>query len=121
MRRRIGDMVLAVLAAGLASGPVAAQATPEPGRGELLYTTHCIACHSEQLHWRDKKAASTWPRLKDEVRRWQDAARLGWSEADILDVARHLNETIYHLPQTADVVGRAPPGGAVTGLARAAR
>lgn len=105
MRRRIGDMVLALLAAGLASGPAAAQATPEPGRGELLYATHCIACHTEQLHWRDRKAASSWPRLKEEVRRWQAAARLGWSEADIVDVARHLNETVYHLPQTADVVG----------------
>ena len=25
-------------------------------RGELLYTTHCIACHSTQVHWRDKRS-----------------------------------------------------------------
>lgn len=24
-------------------------------RGELLYATHCIACHSDKVHWRDKK------------------------------------------------------------------
>ncbi len=124
MRRRIGYMVLAglaVMAVGLAGGPAAAQATPVPGRGELLYTTHCIACHTEQVHWRDRRAASSWPRLKEEVRRWQAAARLGWTEADIVDVARHLNETIYHLPQTADVVGRVSPGEAAAPVARAAR
>ena len=121
MRRSIGGMFLAVLAAGLASGPAAAQATPVPGRGELLYATHCIACHTEQLHWRDRRTASSWPRLKEEVRRWQAAARLGGSEADILDVARHLNETIYHLPQTADVVGRLAPGAALAEVARAWR
>jgi mono/diheme cytochrome c family protein len=26
-------------------------------RGERLYTTHCIACHSTQMHWRDKWVA----------------------------------------------------------------
>lgn len=27
-------------------------------RGELLYTTHCIACHTTEMHWRDRRAAS---------------------------------------------------------------
>ncbi|MDP1646637.1 MAG: cytochrome C [Rubrivivax sp.] len=127
MRGRIGDMVLAglaglaVLAAGLASGPAAAQAAPLPGRGELLYATHCIACHSEQVHWRDRKVASDWPRLKQEVHRWQAVAQLGWTEADVVDVARYLNEIIYRLPQTADVVGRVSPGEAGVPAARAAR
>ena len=57
------------------------------------------------MHWRDKRAATDWPGLKEEVRRWQAADRLGWSEADVVAVARYLNETVYHLPQTGDGIG----------------
>lgn len=71
-------------------------------RGELLYTTHCIACHAAEMHWRDKRSASNWASLKVQVRRWQDAASLAWGDNDILDVSRYLNETIYHFEQTAD-------------------
>lgn len=77
--------------------PAAAQS-----RGEMLYATHCIGCHSTQMHWRDKRAATDWAGLKAQVRRWQDANSLGWGEADILEVARHLNETIYRFEQTGD-------------------
>ena len=71
-------------------------------RGQLLYSTHCIACHTTEMHWRDKKAATDWPSLRFQVRRWQGNAGLGWSEADILEVARYLNESIYRYPQTSD-------------------
>jgi len=118
LRGRRGALVLAGLAACLAGGQAVAQTTPEPGRGQLLYATHCIACHTEQVHWRDRKAASDWPRLKQEVRRWQAAARLGWTEVDIVAVARYLNETIYHLPQTADIVGGTPSDAAQVLAAR---
>jgi hypothetical protein len=56
------------------------------------------------MHWRDKRVASKWPALKAQVRRWQDAASLAWSDGDILAVSRYLNETIYHFEQTADTV-----------------
>jgi len=36
------------------------------------------------------------------VSTWQDNASLKWSDADIASVARHLNNTIYHFPQTTD-------------------
>ncbi len=74
-----------------------------PSRGELLYTTHCGACHSTQMHWREKKLATTWETLKAQVRRWQGVARLEWGEAEIEDVARYLNETIYRYPEPARV------------------
>ncbi len=81
-------------------------------RGQLLYTTHCIACHTTQMHWRDQRVATDWTRLKAEVRRWQGTAALNWSDADIVDVARYLNESIYRLPQTADPLAhlQAPSG-----------
>jgi mono/diheme cytochrome c family protein len=79
-----------------------AQAQSAPSRGELLYSTHCITCHSAQIHWRDKKAATDWTSLQLQVRRWQGAADLGWTDSDILDVARYLNDSIYRYPQTPD-------------------
>lgn len=71
-------------------------------RGQLLYAAHCIACHTTQMHWREQRVATDWTRLKAEVRRWQGTAALNWSEGDIVEVARHLNESIYRYPQTAD-------------------
>jgi mono/diheme cytochrome c family protein len=89
---------VSVLAGALALAP-AAQAQ---SRGELLYSTHCIACHTTQMHWRDKKLATDWNSLKAQVRRWQAAAQLHWNEDDILAVTRHLNERIYRFEQTSD-------------------
>ena len=71
-------------------------------RGELLYSTHCIACHTSQMHWRDQRSATDWQSLKAQVQRWQGAASLDWSEADVLVVTRYLNETIYRFEQKAD-------------------
>jgi mono/diheme cytochrome c family protein len=65
-------------------------------RGELLYSTHCGACHTAQMHWRTNRAAVDWTSLKAEVRSWQAAASLGWSEDDVIVVARYLNDGIYH-------------------------
>ena len=67
-------------------------------RGELLYSTHCIACHSAQVHWREKKLATDWTSLQSQVRRWQGVSRLGWSNEDIAEVARYLNALYYHYP-----------------------
>ncbi len=86
-----------LLAACTASMAFAAPAQAQ-SRGELLYTTHCIACHGTQIHWRDKRLATDWGSLLVQVRRWQANAGLGWNEDDILQVARHLNDTIYRLP-----------------------
>jgi mono/diheme cytochrome c family protein len=91
-----------VLIALLAGGLIAASSALAQSRGALLYATHCIACHTTEMHWRDKRSASSWASLKDQVRRWQDAASLAWSEGDILEVSRYLNDSIYHFEQTAD-------------------
>ncbi len=81
---------------------VVALSSQAQSRGELLYSTHCIACHTTQMHWRDKKLATDWDSLKAQVRRWQAAAKLQWSDDDIVQVARHLNERIYRFEQTSD-------------------
>lgn len=94
-------LLAAVLAAVLAvvpGAPLHAQAS-EPSRGRLLYQTHCVACHNSQMHWRDRRIARDWPGLVEQVRAWQARASLGWSEGDIVEVARHLNDTIYRFPR----------------------
>ncbi len=78
-----------------------AQPVRAVARGELLYSTHCIGCHSAQAHWRDKKIVIDWTSLRSEVRRWQSNTGLAWSNQDIAEVARYLNALYYHYP-TAD-------------------
>lgn len=87
-----------LLAAPLALAASAAAAQPGAGRGRLLYETHCIACHTTQMHWRTKRLAGDWTQLLALVWRWQGEAQLNWSAADVEAVARHLNETIYKYP-----------------------
>ncbi len=83
----------------------AAQPALSETRGELLYSTHCVACHTTQMHWRNDRQAFDWDSLKFQVRRWQGNAGLAWNDADIAEVSRYLNETFYHHPQLNDRVG----------------
>lgn len=96
MLRKSLPIMLFVLSGNIAAA--AAQAMPDPQRGELLYSTHCIACHTTQIHWRDKKLAKDYQSLVAEVGRWQKLAGLGWNDDDISAVARHLNTLFYHYP-----------------------
>ena len=79
--------------------------------GALLYSTHCVACHTAQVHWRDGKRVTNWTSLQAEVRRWQDSIGLRWSDDDIAAVARHLNALYYHFPEPGRVaLGLRSPG-----------
>jgi mono/diheme cytochrome c family protein len=100
----VAAMLLVPLAA-VAQG----QPSPAPSRGQLLYDNHCVACHNTQMHWRDKRQATDWASLKAQVRRWQAEARLGWSEDEIDDVARHLNDRIYRFPQGGRIAALPAP------------
>jgi mono/diheme cytochrome c family protein len=90
----------------------AAQPAPAPSRGELLYATHCIACHTTQVHWRQKKLATDWASLNAQVRRWAANTGLGWSDEEVVDVARYLNTTQYRFATPSGTElgqGRLPP------------
>ncbi len=89
----------------MSSAVAHAQQVPVQTRGELLYTTHCITCHTSQMHWRNNRQAYDWDSLKAQVRIWQGNTGLQWGEADIAEVAGYLNETIYRYPRTANRVG----------------
>lgn len=93
-RGRVARALALAIAAVLHAAPASAQSQPQ-SRGELLYTTNCITCHTEQVHWRDRKLVRDWNSLSEQVRRWQDVASLGWQDEDILAVAVYLNERYY--------------------------
>ncbi len=105
--KQIGPCITLWAVASWASPPAAAQTAPEATRGQLLYATHCIECHNSQIHWRDQRIATDWESLKAQVRRWQARALLGWSDADIVEVTRHLNETVYRFAPPTDRVALA--------------
>jgi mono/diheme cytochrome c family protein len=75
-----------------------AQPAADNSRGQLLYSAHCNACHSERVHWQEKKLVKDWAGLRREVRRWQGVAKVNWSNQDIEAVAQYLNAVYYHYP-----------------------
>lgn len=111
---RIGPSLLA-LALALPGGLSVAQAQPAGGklpervdRGEMLYSNHCIACHTEQVHWREQGLAKDWGSLNYQVQRWASNTGLKWEAADIQAVAEYLNRKYYGFPsdQKPTTVGR---------------
>jgi mono/diheme cytochrome c family protein len=96
MLRRSMFVMLLVLFGSSAKADVMPQRAPS--EGELLYTTYCIACHNDQIHWRDKRVVKDWVSLRAEIGRWQKLSKLGWHASEIEAVARYLNTLYYHLP-----------------------
>ena len=96
MLLRSALVVLFVLSGSIADAD--AQPMRDPARGELLYSTHCIACHTDKVHWRDKRLARNFQSLGVEVRRWQKTAAPGWGDDDISAVTLYLNTLYYHYP-----------------------
>lgn len=89
--------------------------SPEEARGELLYSTYCVACHTTQVHWRDEKLATNWTGLKFQVRRWQANIGLGLGENDVDAIASYLNSLFYHYPETdGEQAGKTAPAPRVT-------
>lgn len=74
------------------------EADHDTSRGKLLYSLHCVTCHTEQKHWLANKKVSDWPSLVSQVRLWQSISNLKWDNHDIESVARHLNTLYYHYP-----------------------
>jgi mono/diheme cytochrome c family protein len=116
-KRTVGDpvraapsLILPAVCAWAAAGAAAialAQPASPVSRGELLYSTHCIACHTKEVHWRQQRLATDWPSLERQVRRWAANAGLAWSNEDVAEVARYLNAVHYHFAAPS-VTGATP-------------
>jgi cytochrome c5 len=91
--------MLLLAMAGLPALPAAAQAPagPTESSGALLYATHCNGCHTSQVHWRDRKLVTDRASLDAQVRRWQRAAGLAWSDDEVAAVVRYLDAVHYRL------------------------
>jgi mono/diheme cytochrome c family protein len=89
-----------VLAAGCAAPAAPPESKPAADilRGGELYRTTCIACHTAQMHWREKRLVKSWDDLRFQVSRWQRVAGQNWSREDIDDVAAYLNRLFYDVP-----------------------
>lgn len=92
MNGAIGWARTASAVAGLLAAAFGAQGQ---SRGELLYNTHCVGCHSTQMHWRDGRVATDFAGVLFQVGKWQSANSLSWNEKDVLAVAEYLNTTFY--------------------------
>lgn len=97
LRFSLSLAALLLLAACGSREPASVEAA-DARRGELLYDTACLQCHTTQPHWRDKSVVRSWESLLGEVDRWQKASGQRWSEAEIRDVAAFLNRRFYKLP-----------------------
>ena len=96
MSRRSRFVLLWILLVAITEGRAAP--LQSASRGEMLYSTHCIACHNTQVHWRDKRLAKDWATLQAEVQHWQKFTNLGWSSEDVTIVAQYLNTLYYRYP-----------------------
>ena len=65
-------------------------------RGQLLYQTHCGACHSERTHdERLRPAVKDLAELRDMVARWVPHSKRQYTLDEIEDIVQYLNETHY--------------------------
>lgn len=90
---RSASLVVAAFAASSLS--VHAQETVQ--RGQELYATQCLTCHTERLHEREKSKIRTLADLRAEVTRWSRETKQRFSAEDIEDVVRYLDLSHYRL------------------------
>lgn len=97
----VGDLPASAVRSGLIVSGTPKYIQPKIGetRGALLYSTHCNACHTSKIFWREKRLVKDMVSLKFQVRRWQSNTGLNWTEEEIADVECYLNAAYYGLPQ----------------------
>lgn len=93
--------LLLCVSAVVGNSNVLAASLYNTARGELLYNTHCVACHTTQVHWREQRLAQDWETLTKQVHRWQANVGLNWNDEDIAAVASYLNKLYYEYPEKA--------------------
>ena len=99
--RILADVALSLTLCSLLSAPAIAQDKVERSRGELLYSTFCVSCHTTEAHWRDQRIVTDSKSLRFQVRRWQTNAGQNWSDADIEEVVNHLDRLYYKYSPTS--------------------
>lgn len=89
---------LCVIILSISSAFAESAAQLDTNRGAMLYDDHCTQCHTQQVHWQEKKLVNDWKTLVAQVDRWQYICGLEWSKNDTVEVSRYLNNKFYHYP-----------------------
>ena len=87
-------MKMLIAIAMLLATPAMAQ---DAQRGRALYETHCLACHYERIHKRDRARSLVrdYPGLQAEVARRAELTRRPFPIGDLEDIAEYLNRSHY--------------------------
>lgn len=64
-------------------------------RGKALYENHCIGCHTDSVHKREKLKATNRAEVEKFVERWQKEMQLKWSNEDRADVTEYVATKYY--------------------------
>lgn len=89
------EIMLESTSAKEASKPIIRDAQIEKPRGQLLYETHCNACHDDSVHGRNPRKAESIKKIKYFVTRWSKELNLKWTETDIDVVTDYVNSRYY--------------------------
>ena len=73
-------------------------ASADAERGRLLYENHCTSCHISTLHVREQRKSKTPAEMRAWIVRWSGELKLNWSEDELADVYRYLNNRYYKFP-----------------------
>jgi mono/diheme cytochrome c family protein len=92
-------LALVLLAIAAFAGPaMPSSAAGDAQRGRVLYEASCLGCHGDSVHGREKLAARDFEAVRGWVRKWSASLKLRWTDADVIDVAVHLNAAYYGFP-----------------------
>ena len=69
----------------------------DPGRGKLLYETHCGGCHYERVHDRLRSKIRDLADLRAEVARWAPQTKRKFTDEELADVVEYLNVSHYRI------------------------
>lgn len=83
--------------------PAGSAQAEEFGRGRALYDFACDAYHDRGVHQRNARKATNFDELRTFVVRWNSALGTQWTDEEINEVSRYLNERYYHFPCTASM------------------
>ncbi len=81
------------------SKPIIRDSQVEKPLGQLLYETHCGACHDVSVHNRNPRKADSINRIKYFVTRWSKELNLKWTQAEIDAVTDYVNSRYYQYPK----------------------
>ena len=90
------SMIAALIMASLAQGAQAASMLPgDAAKGKKLVETGCTSCHGTEVYTRKDRKVKTIEGLIGQVGRCNTNLARHYSDAQLNDVVKHLNDAYY--------------------------